>query len=52
LSEPSFQHFRLSPLSRHNAHCALSRLGVVRTVESHPRNWVSPEAASSLLFER
>ena len=52
LSEPAFHLLRLSALPRHNAHRDLCRPGVVGTVESNRCNWVSPEATSSLLFQR
>ena len=52
LNEPALHLLRLRALPRHNAHRDLCRPGVVGTVESNRCNWVSPEATSSLLFQR
>lgn len=52
LNEPALHLPRLRALPRHNAHRNLCRPGVVRTIESNRCNWVSPEATSSLLFQR
>ncbi len=51
-SEPPFEGSGFGTLRGDNANRDLGGAGVVRTVECHRRDWISPEAPTRLLFER